>query len=971
MASDNLKTLVDQVASGMAARRRIPRATYRVQFNKDFTFRHAEALVPYLDTLGISHLYASPILMAAPGSMHGYDICDPTRLNPELGTPQDFESLVASLKARNMGMVIDIVPNHMGIASECNLWWNDVLENGQNSPYAETFDIDWNPTMHELRGKVLLPILGDQYGNVLEAGNLVLGYAHGAFHLTYGERQLPIAPHTYALILSALPDRLKSEDAQTLRSLLGELEQGSDVSAQKYRLAALSQASSAFRQALETALAEINGSVGDPQTFDVLDELLGQQYYRLAYWRVAGEEINYRRFFDVNTMAAIRTELPAVFDATHDLIFQMFADGQVDGLRIDHPDGLWDPAGYFRQLHEAAVLRIVLKQLSSELTPQLQTELQQLIAAWFEQHSSDQGFPSVVYVVAEKILSETEPLPLEWAVDGTTGYDFMNMVNSLLLDDASEARLSRVFADFTGRAAAFSQLEYASKKKTMQESLAGEINLLARRLTRISEGNRHTRDFTLNSLRNALREVVACLSIYRTYITGVETVSERDVQFVEAAIAEAKRRNPRMDGSIFDFIQDTWLLRKFDGYTEAEQTRLVDFVMRLQQITPPVMAKSVEDTLFYIYNRLVSVNEVGGNPTVFGMTPQEFGAANAERCRLWSNAMLATSTHDTKRSEDVRARINVLSELVDEWQAALENWARINVEHKQMLSSGPAPSANDEYLLYQTLLGTYQPDALEGYADRIVAYMAKAIKEAKVSTSWTDVNEAYDDAVEQFVRAVLESGQFIEAFLPLQRRVAYFGRFNSLAQTLLKLTCPGVPDTYRGTEVWDYSLVDPDNRRPVDYDHIRDMLGSLEPSRDLATRVEDLLANSEDGRIKLFVIRTVLQVRRENPRLFTSAPYQPLEAGTPHVCAFTRIDGEKGVLVIVPRLIATLMDGAEKPPVGDVWGEAALSLPDELAGLRCANSFTGEMVTLERQMPISALLSRFPVGLFQFDLKGV
>lgn len=971
MTSQNLKALVDQVASDLAAHRRIPRATYRVQFNKEFTFRHAEALVPYLDALGISHLYASPILTAVPGSMHGYDICDPTRLNPELGTPEDFAALVAALKAHSMGLVIDIVPNHMGIASECNVWWNDVLENGEASPYAATFDIDWNPSMHELRGKVLLPILGDQYGNVLEAGELVLEYGDSAFHLTYGERQLPIAPNTYALILEPLRERLHGADAEALRDILAALAQGSDLPEQKRRLAALFQASPAFSQALEAALTEMNGSVGEPQSFDALDALLGQQFYRLAYWRVAGEEINYRRFFDVNTMAAIHTELPQVFAATHDLIFQMVASGQVDGLRIDHPDGLWDPAGYFRQLHEAAVLRFAEKALDSDVTPEMQAELQKLIAAWFEQHSSDHDFPSVVYVVAEKILSETEPLPLEWAVDGTTGYDFMNMVNSLFLDNASEARLSSVFADFTGRAAAFSQLEYASKKKTMQESLAGEINLLARRLTRISEGNRHTRDFTLNSLRNALREVVACLSIYRTYITGADTVSERDVHYVEAAVAEAKRHNPRVEPSVFDFIRDTWLLRKFDSYTEAEQTRLVDFVMRLQQITPPVMAKSVEDTLFYIYNRLVSVNEVGGNPAVFGMTPEEFGAANAERCRLWANAMLATSTHDTKRSEDVRARLNVLSELVDEWRDALESWARINVEYKQMLSSGPAPSANDEYLLYQTLLGTYQADETEGYADRIAAYMAKAIKEAKVSTSWTDVNEAYDQAVEQFVRAVLESDAFMEAFLPLQQKVAFFGRLNSLAQTLLKLTCPGVPDTYRGTEVWDFSLVDPDNRRPVDYEHIEPMLMSLDQSVDPDALLDELRTNGGDGRSKLFVIRTALRLRRANPELFTSAPYQPLEASTEHVCAFTRIHGDNGVLVVVPRLIAILTAGDEKPPVGAVWGEASLSLPDALVGLRCTNVFTGEAITLEAGMTVDTLLRRFPVGLFQFDLKGV
>jgi (1->4)-alpha-D-glucan 1-alpha-D-glucosylmutase len=516
----------------------------------------------------------------------------------------------------------------------------------------------------------------------------------------------------------------------------------------------------------------------------------------------------------------------------------------------------------------------------------------------------------------------------------------------------------------------FSQLEYSSKQATMQMSLAGEVNLLTRRLTRLSEGNRHTRDFTFSGLRHALREIIACLPIYRTYITDAEHVSQRDQEFVEAAVRDARRRNPQVEGSIFDFVRDTLLLRNLDAFEPDYQRSLVDFVMRSQQITPPVMAKSVEDTLFYIYNRLVSVNEVGGNPTSFGITADEFGAENMNRCRLWPAAMLATSTHDTKRSEDVRARLNVLSELPHEWSEALKEWGRINVDLKQMLDTGPAPSANDEYLLYQTLLGTYQPEALDGYADRVVAYMAKATKEAKVNTSWMNPNENYDRAVEQFVRGVLDSEEFVRAFLPLQRRVAYYGRFNALGQTLLKLTCPGVPDTYRGTEVWDFSLVDPDNRRPIDYEHLRGQLDTLtQPGR--ASLARDLLANIDDGRLKLYVIQTALRLRREYPILFTSAPYVPLELATEHICAFTRVYQGIAVLVVVPRLAAGLTNCGDLLPLGNAWGDAVLQIPDELAGRVCHNWFTGESVTLSSQTRLADLLKSFPLGLFQCAVTGV
>ncbi len=980
MTTFDFKTLVERFAPEIIEQRRIPRATYRMQFHKGFTFKDAEALVPYLDALGISDLYTSPILKAVPGSMHGYDICDPTQLNPELGTPEDFARLSEALQARGMGLLMDIVPNHMGIGSDCNAWWMDVLEKGPNSPYAGYFDIDWNPVKPELKDKVLLAILGDTYGNTLEGGQITLAYENGGFSLSYGERKLPIALEGYGNILRAPLDYLvltlgdEHEVVRELRDILCMAEAGGKTDGQggsagvQERIDRLYKANTEAHKAIDEGVARFNGTTGDPASFDALDSLISMQHYRLAYWRVASEEINYRRFFDINTMAAIHIENPEVFAAAHGLIFDLVAKGQVMGLRIDHPDGLWNPPAYFRQLQENTVIHKIMARLNEPLSANQEAELAQAVTRWFdEQYRSNGKYEWPLYTVAEKILSETEPLPLEWAVDGTTGYDFMNLVNGLFVDNAAEARLSQIFADFTGRSGTVNRLEYVSKKMIMEEALASEINSLAHRLERLSEHNRHTRDFTLNLLLIGLREVIACLPIYRTYITGLDAVSSRDEQFVLEAVREAKRRNPHVDESVFDYVQDTLLLRNLRAFALDQRRDLIDFVMRVQQITPPVMAKSVEDTLFYVYNRLVSVNEVGGSPAAFGITWEDFARENVKRCRQWPDAMLATSTHDTKRSEDVRARLNVLSELADEWGEALETWSKINADYKIMVSAGPAPSANDEYLLYQTLLGTYPPgEPGDDYADRIVQYMGKATKEAKVYTSWTNPNPDYDQAIEQFVRAVLASDEFIQAFEPLARRVAFFGQCNSLSQTLLKLTCPGVPDTYRGTEVWDFSLVDPDNRRPVDYGQIQAMLESLKTG-DRGALADDLMARREDGRIKLYVLQTALQFRRDYAGLFLSAPFEPLEtqgAQRDHVCAFTRVQDGSGVLVIVPRLVAGLTEGREDAPIGDVWGDTTLVISDALVGAKVRNLFTDEVVVLGKETRIMEMLRRFPVGMF-------
>ncbi|MBE2267876.1 MAG: malto-oligosyltrehalose synthase [Anaerolinea sp.] len=966
---------VDQTARTLIARRHIPRTTYRVQFNANFTFKDAEALVPYLHELGISDLYASPILKAFPGSLHGYDICDHSQLNPELGTRADFDQLVEALHAHDMHLIVDVVPNHMGIAESCNAWWNDVLENGPSSPYARYFDIDWQPVKPELADKVLIPILGDQYGRVLEDGQIKLVYREGAFSLHYGAHDLPLAPGTYAQILescvSALESRLDtgSETLMELQSILTAVgylpsrtetdpvkvdERRREKEVIKRRIAALYTGSSEAQTAIDAAISRINGTIGDPASFDLLDSLIEAQPYRMAYWRVAAEEINYRRFFDINTMAALRVELPEVFDDTHRLIFELIAEGKISGLRVDHPDGLWNPPEYFRRLQERILVDAVMREAGEDATREA---VELAVSTWWDQRGAAQDERQhPLYVVVEKILSETEPLPRDWAVYGTTGYDFMNLVNGVLVDRDAEREMTALYQRFTGVQTAFAEMEPDAKRLTMDNSLSSEINSLAHQLERLTETYRHTRDFTLNGLRLALREVMAALSIYRTYSSEADTVTERDVRYVEEAIRTAKRRNPNISASVFDFVRDTLLLRNLDRFPEADQLRR--FVMRFQQITSPVMAKSIEDTLFYVYNRLVSLNEVGGSPANFGISVDDFHAQNMRRCREWGYSMLATSTHDTKRGGDVRARINVLSEIPREWGDAVEGWRSLNAGYKL----DGMPDANDEYLIYQTLIGACDvQEDLNTIRDRITGYMAKATKEAKVHTSWTNPDPDYDAAVSSFITAILAEGSpFLEQFRPFQRRIAYFGRWNSLSQELLKLTSPGVPDTYRGTEGWDFSLVDPDNRRPVDYARYRSLLESLHG----AINYSELVAVADDDRLKLAVVKTALNFRRDHPEYFVESDYVPLVtfgAKARHVVAFERVHDGNSVLVIAPRLPLTLTGGLEVPPLGDVWGDTGVLLASERA---YRSVFTGETLKAG-QVALADALRYVPVGLFE------
>ena len=996
------------IAKEVAQQVRIPRATYRMQFGPNFRLRDALDLVPYLDDLGISDCYASPLFQARPGSDHGYDVSDHSRLNPDLGSEEDFDAFTAALRQRGMGLVLDVVPNHMGIAHPSNLWWRDVLENGPSSVYASFFDIDWEPAKPELRNKVLLPILEDQYGTVLESGKLRLAYEDGSFCIKYYDFSLPLDPRTYSTILSHRLEQLTGilgEDSahllelQSILTALSYLPQTSEVAPErvaersrekeviKRRIAALYEASPEVRAAIDETVRIFNGTIGDPQSFDHLDALLSEQAFRPAFWRVAAEEINYRRFFDINELAAIRVEVPEVFEATHQLVLRWLSEGKVTGLRIDHPDGLWNPRAYLRTLQESYVIYKVQSRITADGS---RGSLPVAIGSWLATNAGTRAAPPTawpLYVVAEKILCEGETLSEDWAVYGTTGYDFLNAVNGIFVDSANGRAFERLYNHFAKRdgASNFRNLVNSSKKMIMLISLASEINSLAHQLERISERNRRYRDFTLNSLTFAMREVIACLPVYRTYIDGMtDGAPRRDSEYVEAAVAEAKKRNPRTAESVFNFIRDTLLLRNVGDFSEPDRERLVNFVMKFQQVTGPVMAKGVEDTAFYNYNRLVSLNEVGGNPQQFGIPVASFHQQNAERQRQWPHSMLASTTHDTKRSEDVRARIDVLSELPWEWRSALGRWSRMNAGKKTLVDGEPAPDANDEYLLYQTLIGAwpFEPMSAEEYArfrERIAGYMLKATKEAKVHTSWVNPNEEYDAAVRAFVERLLTddpADPFLGDLLALQRRVAFFGQFNSLSQLLLKLASPGVPDIYRGTELWDFSLVDPDNRRPVDYDKRRALLAKLKSRADkaanLSTFAESLLEKSQDGRIKMYTLYRALSFRRSHSPLFQNGAYRPLRAvggEQEHVCAFARTLGEEALVAVAPRLVVGLTGGKETPPVGEeVWGDTWLALPFEKAGRRYRNLFTGEVLAVEGQgakagLSLADALRRFPVAL--------
>jgi len=916
----------------------IPTATYRLQLHAEFTFDDATAIVEYLHALGISHAYASSYLTAVPGSRHGYDVADPTRINPEIGNDESYRRWVGTLRAHGMGHIIDLVPNHMGIAKSANPWWQDVLENGPSSLYARVFDIDWHPLKPELENKVLLPILGASYGVVLERQEITLRYEEGGFSLHYYETTLPVAPGSYARVLGTDVDALikalgeDSIEAAEYLSILtairrlpsladvnpaARIERAREKEVIKRRLGTLTRESSIVADHIARVVTLFNGIKGDPHSFDRLDALLGAQAYRLAHWRVAAEEINYRRFFDINELAAIRMEDPEVFTRVHALPFELVKHGLVDGFRIDHVDGLYDPGDYLARLQDRA----------RDTRPEIFTE-------------------RPLYVVVEKILGLEEELP-DWPTQGTTGYDFLVQLNGLFVDSRNEKAFNAVWENFSRLKTPFREIVYRSKQLILRLSMASELNVLAHQLNRFSERSRYYRDFTLNSLTQAMREIIACFPVYRTYVNDREAdVRQADRRYVEYAVAEAKRRNPGRPRAVFDFVRDL-LLKQADYIPESDREEYLKFVGKFQQVTSPVTAKGIEDTALYNYNRLVSLNEVGGEPDHFGVAPEALHGWLRTRAAKWPHALSATSTHDTKRSEDVRARLNVLSEVPGAWKQAAARWARINRRGRSTIDGQSYPSRNEEYLLYQSLVGTWPLEPMdaageETYRERIVNYMQKAMRESKVVTSWINPSERHEEAMKDFVEAVLspENTAFHDDFAAFAQRIARLGMYNSLAQLALKIGAPGVPDFYQGTELWDFSLVDPDNRRPVDYARRTGLLRDIASASSNGGRrhlLEELVASPGDDRLKLLVTSGLLEFRRSMADVFQFGGYEPLTFDgqrRDHAFGFLRRHASREILVVVPRLIAGLLPDGAGGPVGErVWGDTRLLLPGTRA--RC------------------------------------
>jgi (1->4)-alpha-D-glucan 1-alpha-D-glucosylmutase len=969
-----------------AAGARIPRATYRLQFNRDFTFAKACELVPYLAALGVSHVYCSPYLRARPGSTHGYDIIDHASLNPEIGSRADFERFCAALHAHGMGQILDMVPNHMGVMGADNAWWLDVLENGPASVYADFFDIDWHPVNLDLTNRVLLPVLGDHYGLVLERGELGLAFdaPAGAFSVFHAQHRFPVDPREYPRVLDrALKDLAQNEVPEAVAAELSSLvtafghlparddtaperiaERRRDKEVHKRHLARLAATTPPIREAIERAVRRLNGAPGDPASFEPLHELLEAQAYRLAYWRVASDEINYRRFFDINDLAALRMENEAVFEATHQFVLSLAAAGRIDGIRIDHPDGLYDPARYFRRLQERYA---------------------QL--AGVDGATDESGRPPrPLYVVAEKITADHEHLPESWAVHGTTGYRFATVVNGLFVDPAARGKLDRIYRAFIGERLDFAQAAYQGKRAIMRAALASELTVLATELLRIARADRRTRDYTFNTLRQALSEVAACFPVYRTYIT--ETASAQDLRYIDWAIAHAKRRSRAADATIFDFVRTALLGRVPEEAPPQLKARVRAFALKFQQFTAPVAAKGIEDTAFYVYNRLVSLNDVGGDPSTFGMTVSAFHGASADRAARWPHTMLATSTHDNKRSEDVRARIDVISEMPAAWRLLLRRWTRMNRARKRAVDGVAAPSRNDEYLLYQTLLGTFPLGDLDEarlahYRDRVERYMLKAIREAKVHTSWINPAEPYETATIEFVRQLLgrmEGNLFLEDLVAQVRSIAWFGLLNSLSITLLKFASPGVPDIYQGNETLDFSLVDPDNRRPVDYARRRAMLEALRElassaKAGLAYAVQAMANAPETGRAKLWTAWRALELRRTDPQLFERGDYVPLAvtgAKARHVVAFARRHEGRAAIAVAGRLWASLGVPAGTAPLGEAaWGDTTLWLAPLGIAATPVNVLTGEaFASGGERLRLAELFAHFPAALLALPGRG-
>ncbi len=924
----------------------IPLATYRIQFHAGFTFEAAQSIASYLAALGISDLYASPIFTARAGSTHGYDVVNPKQINPELGGESGLEELQNELRRYQIGWLQDIVPNHMAFDSQ-NYMLVDVLENGPDSRYRDFFDIDWNHPYGGIKGRVLAPFLGKFYGDCLESGELQLQYNRDGLSINYYSLRFPLRIESYNQVLMYDLARLREQlgrNHPNFVKLLGVLymlkyipsgEEGRERYDQilfiKRMIWELWNDSPEVNQFIQENIQILNGEPGNPESFNMLDSLLSEQFFRLSYWKVGNEELNYRRFFTVNELISLRVEDQTVFDTIHELILQYVKEGKFNGLRVDHIDGLYNPVEYITRLRE---------QLPD------------------------------TYLVVEKILEPGEDLPLNWSIQGTTGYDFMSKVNGVLCQQANHLEFSGVYYRFIGRSTSYEVLMDENKRLISGKHLAGDIDNLAHLLKQLSDRYRYASDFTMYGLKRALVEILTLFPVYRSYISP-EGSRKADQERIKQVIEEAKENIPNFINELC-FIEK-FLSLEFDDHLSEEDKKLwLHFIMRLQQFTGPLMAKGVEDTVMYVYNRLLSLNEVGSHPGEFGISVEDFHTFNQTRSTQWPHAMNATATHDTKRGEDVRARLNVLSELPEEWEKHLSNWQAINAPLKETVDGMEVPDRNAEYFLYQTLLGAFpfNKGDYPQFIDRVKEYLIKASREAKVYTSWQRPDIDYEQAFIQFTERILKDSDdnlFLQEFRPFQRKIQHYGILNSLSQTLLKMVSPGVPDLYQGCEFWDLSLVDPDNRRPVDYEQRITCLEEIQTQleKDSTGLIRDLMRSPEDARIKLFLIYQTLQLRKAYPELFQRGSYQKLTVSgslKSHVIAFARELGETQVLAIVPRFFTSLVQEGEYPVGEAVWHETRI-VQSPGASITWQNAFTGQQLQGDDTLWVRDILSEFPVAL--------
>lgn len=945
---------------------RLPSATYRIQLNQKFRFADTLKVLDYLHELGISDLYLSPILAARKGSTHGYDLIDPSRINPEIGSEEDFNTLQTELQNRGMGLLLDIVPNHMAASAE-NPWWMDVLENGSQSAFAGFFDIDWRPASRSLEGRILLPVLGRPFGEALDSGEIRLVFQEGRFLIQYFESLFPVAPRSYHAIINLHAGRLKSflsEGSAAYHEFSGVLaaalelargdrrigvsgsEQRMRFESTRDRIRAIVGTSPEIASLIEENVAEYNGKIGDPRSFGLLQRLLGEQNYKLSFWRNLNDSINYRRFFTIADLVGVRVEDPIVFEASHGYILRLVSRNPLAGLRIDHIDGLRDPASYLNRLQE---------RLSAE----------------------QNGAGAQSYVLVEKILARGEDLPEDWPVNGTTGYDFTNEVNGIFVNPEGARRIEQVYSGFIGRKQDFTDILYQKKKLVMSTLLGVEMRTLGRQLSELAAQDRYSRELDRPQLISALIEVTASMGIYRTYIRNVELPAAA-MQYIEEAVAEARLRAPHLSAAAFAFVREVLLLENPPQVLADQREARLNFVMRWQQFTGPIVAKGFEDTALYVYNPLLSLNEVGGDPRPSeAPSLEEFYSFLETRHQFWTGTLDASTTHDTKRSEDVRARINVLPEIPEEWDEHLKRWAELNSKYKEQNGGQSVPDRNEEYFLYQTLLGVWSlnEEAQDTLLQRVQEHLIKATREAMVHTRWTRPNETHERALKNFAARILtpDNTEFLHDFLDFHKKIVYYGMVNGLSQTLLKIASPGVADFYQGSELWDLRMVDPDNRGAIDFERRKDALKQItQVVSSGPAALRDILDHWPDGRIKLYVIRQALHFRRDHVNLFHQGEFLTLESTGCHaknVIAFLRRTQTSIALIAVPRWLTQIAKKESDAPAILDWCDTRIILPQDVPH-QWVSVFSSLQVNAQARGAESSLMlndvfREFPVGLFR------